>query len=112
MLASRLNCIGATGRSITGVFVIASLVSCVLGGLLGWMIGWLALAVLNPLSTYFNIPLFPQDVFYSPNTPISWNPLIPLFFMGIMTVVGFVAAALPAWRAGRIDPVEILREGI
>jgi ABC-type antimicrobial peptide transport system permease subunit len=29
----------------------------------------------------------------------------------LMAVVGTVAALLPAWRASRIDPVEVLREG-
>ena len=29
----------------------------------------------------------------------------------LMAVVGTLAAFLPAWRAARIDPVEVLREG-
>ena len=29
----------------------------------------------------------------------------------LMAVVGTMAAFLPAWRAARIDPVEVLREG-
>ena len=55
--------------------------------------------------------MFPQDVLYTPDAPTSYNALIPLFFIGVMTFVGLCAIAIPAWRASRIQPVEILREG-
>ncbi len=103
--------IGARRRDIAGAFLLAGVTACVLGGLLGWGLGWLLLLVLNPLSRYFEHPLFPQDVFYSPEAPISWDPLIPLFFIAVMSLIGLIAVALPAWRAARIAPVDILREG-
>jgi putative ABC transport system permease protein len=31
--------------------------------------------------------------------------------VAMMAAVGTLAAFLPAWRAARIDPVEVLREG-
>ena len=103
--------IGAPPRSIAGAFLLAGLAACLAGGLLGWAIGWGALAALNPFSRLTGLVLFPQDVMYTPEAPISWNPLIPLLFLGIMSLVGLLAVALPAWRAARIDPVAILREG-
>ena len=103
--------IGAQPRAIAGAFLIAGTTCCVLGGVLGWALGWGALAGLNPLSKRLGVPLFPQDVFYTPNAPTSYDPLIPLLFIGIMTFIGLAAVALPAWRAARIQPVDILREG-
>ncbi len=103
--------IGARRRDIAGAFILAGLAACVLGGLCGWALGWGAVAALNPLSKALGVPLFPQDVMYLPEAPTSYNPLIPLFFMGIMTVVGLLAVAIPAWRASRVVPVDILREG-
>ena len=103
--------IGARRSQIANAFLLACLVSCVGGGLAGWALGWAALAGLNPFCQYTGIALFPQDFFYSPETPISYDPLIPLFFIGVMTTVGMLAAALPAWRAARTDPVETLRDG-
>lgn len=103
--------LGARRSDIAWTFLIAGIAACVIGGLLGWAIGWGVLLVLNPLSNFFGVPLFPQDVLYTPEAPISWNPLIPLFFVGVMTVVGIKAVLLPAWRASRIDPIAILREG-
>ena len=103
--------LGAKRRDIAGAFLWAGLVACLLGGVAGWALGWGVLAALNPLSRYFKTPLFPQDVIYTPEAPTSFDPLIPLFFIGIMAVVGVIAVALPAWRASRIVPVDILREG-
>lgn len=103
--------LGARRRDIAGAFLLAGLTACVLGGICGWLLGWGVLAGLNPLSKALNMPLFPQDVIYTPEAPTSFDPLIPLFFIGVMSVVGVIAVALPAWRASRIIPVEILREG-
>jgi ABC-type lipoprotein release transport system permease subunit len=103
--------LGARRHDIANTFLLAGVVACLFGGGLGWAIGWGALLVLNPLSNALGMPLFPQDVLYTPEAPISWNPLIPLFFVSVMTVVGLLAVLLPARRASRIDPIAILREG-
>ncbi len=103
--------IGARRRDIAYAFLIAGIAACGFGGALGWGIGWGLLAFLNFLSKHYGLLLFPQDVFYSPDTPISWDARIPLFFIAAMGIIGLAAAALPAWRASRIAPVDILREG-
>ena len=36
---------------------------------------------------------------------------LPHVAVAMMAAVGTLAAFLPAWRAARIDPVEVLREG-
>jgi ABC-type lipoprotein release transport system permease subunit len=103
--------LGAKPRDIAGAFLIAGFAACIFGGMLGWILGWGLLLLLNPLSEFTGIPLFPQEVLYTPDAPISWNPLIPLFFIITMSVVGILAVLIPAIRASRIDPVAILREG-
>jgi ABC-type lipoprotein release transport system permease subunit len=102
--------LGARPGDIIRAFLIAGLATCLIGGVLGWALGWFLLGGLILLSEKCGILLFPQDVFYSAEPPVSWNPLIPLIFIGAMSVVGLLAATIPAWRAGYIDPVDILKE--
>lgn len=102
--------IGLRRGTIVGAFLLAGLAACLGGGLFGWGLGWAALAGLNPFCKALGIQLFPVDVFYSPVTPISFDPAYPVLFIGAMTAIGLLAAAIPAWRAGRIDPIQILRE--
>ena len=103
--------LGARRRAIAGAFLAAGFAACLIGGVLGWALGWAGLAALNPLSKALNTPLFPQDVIYTPDAPTSFDPLFPLLFIAIMSGIGLLAVALPAWRAARIEPVDILREG-
>lgn len=102
--------LGAQRRHIAGAFLLAGLTACVGGGFAGWGIGWGILALLNPFTRWTGIALFPQDVLYTPDAPVSWDPLVPLFFIVVMTAVGLAAVLLPAWRASRIDPIETLQE--
>jgi lipoprotein-releasing system permease protein len=105
-----LLALGAQAQQLSLTFVLAGQAVCVGGGVLGWLLGWAGLAALNPLSRWSGIPLFPQEVIYTPEAPVSFTPLWPLIFIGVMAIVGFLATTLPAWRAARIDPVDTLRE--
>lgn len=103
--------IGARRGDIARAFLLAGLAACLIGGVSGWGLGWGLLLAINPFTRLTGIALFPQDVLYTPEAPTSWNPLIPLLFIGVMSGVGLLAVLLPAWRASRIDPIDILREG-
>jgi len=67
------------------------------GGLFGIVFGWGALYLLAAL---------PQTA-----TIVSSSPPVLLLAesLGIAVLAGLIAGALPAWRAGRLSPVEALR---
>jgi predicted permease len=73
-------------------------------GEVGWLVGLgVALGVLLALATTrwvasFLFGLAPSD------------PLVLAFAAATLAAVAFAAAALPAWRAARLDPVVLLRE--
>jgi putative ABC transport system permease protein len=67
------------------------------GGLLGIVLGWCALRVLAAL---------PQTASFFAAS-LHWPLLAEA--VGIAILAGLVAGALPAWRAGRLAPVDALR---
>ena len=66
------------------------------GGIVGVVLGWCVLRVLA---------LLPQTATFV-STAIQW-PLVAEA-MGIALLAGLMAGALPAWRAGRLSPVDAL----
>lgn len=67
------------------------------GGFLGIGLGWCALRVLAAL---------PQTASFF-TASLHWPLLVQA--MGIAMLAGVIAGALPAWRAGRLSPVDALR---
>lgn len=106
-----LRGLGARARDLAAAFLAAGLAACLGGGLAGWVLGWGTLAALNPLSDLMGVSLFPESVFYTPAAPTSFDPWIPALFIGSMSAIGLVAVLLPALRAARVHPIDILREG-
>ena len=68
------------------------------GGIVGVAFGWSVLRVLAHL---------PQTAAFVSASSIQW-PLIAEA-LGIALLAGLVAGAVPAWRAGRLSPVDALR---
>ncbi|MHC5068064.1 MAG: ABC transporter permease, partial [Planctomycetota bacterium] len=102
--------LGTRPHQITAVFLITACAACVTGGLIGWAVGWGGLALINPISEWLDMPLFPQEVFYTSSAPISFDISTPLLFIAIQAGIGLLAATVPAWRAGRTQPVDTIRE--
>ncbi len=98
--------IGARRNDILLTFIFAAFLVSTIGGLMGWACGWFILAILNPVCDYFDIALFPHEVLYTPDTPISWEPIIPLFFLTVMIFIAVLSALWPAYKASRIMPLE------
>ena len=96
--------LGARRRSI-GPFTIAGTWTCFSAGR-GWP--WLVSPFLIRLEGPVRATAVSAE-FTLDHTPIGYDPRWPLLFIAITVVVGLVASALPAWRAGRIDPVLTIR---
>ena len=67
------------------------------GGLLGTALGWMALRVLSALPQTASLVA----------ASLNWALLAE--GVGIAMLAGLLAGALPAWRAGRLSPVDALR---
>jgi len=101
-----MKAVGAKDRHILTIFLIeGGLIGC-LGGALGVLIGWL---VSFPGDSYARSLMAEQTLEKPPETLFlfpTWLVIgVPLFAVAITTV----AAALPARRAARVEPVAALR---
>ena len=108
-----LRTMGATPRSVMGVFVVQGAVIGVVGTLLG-VIGGVALSLnvetLVPwLERTLHVSLWPSDVYYISSLPSQLNVRDVANITGLALVLSLLATLYPAWRAARTDPAEALR---
>lgn len=108
-----LRTIGASPRSIMGVFMVQGAVVGVVGTLLGLVLGLLVafhVDVIVPwLEVLFNTQFLPQDVYLisqMPSDPQAAD-IVPVVIVSL--ILAFVATIYPSWRASRVQPAEALR---
>lgn len=99
-----LRAIGATRRQIIGLFTLQSTLMALLGGILGAGLG-IGLSV-GAYRLRLAGATSPEDVF-----PIALSPQLVLGAVAVALVVGFLASLYPAWRAAKVNPIEVIRGG-
>lgn len=108
-----LRTMGATPRSIMGVFIVQGTLIGFLGTVLGTILGVSLASNLNDIMHFlqrvFHVEFLPSSVYYISDLPAD-------IYMGDVlriTLASFVLAVLstlyPAWRAARTQPAEALR---
>lgn len=108
-----LRTVGATPRTIMGIFIIQGGIVGLFGTLLG-VVGGLLLsanvtAVVNWIQAVFHVELISSNVYYVNYLPsyIEWSDIVTIGIAAL--ALSLVATLYPAWRAARLDPVESLR---
>ena len=108
-----LRTLGATPRSIMGVFMIQGLLIGMMGIVIGVVCG-VALAVNVPnivdgIQNLTGYQFLPESVYYINNVPseLSW-PSVG-WITGMAFLFSLLATIYPAWRASRTQPAEALR---
>jgi lipoprotein-releasing system permease protein len=99
-----LKAMGATRGQILSVFTIQGTLLALTGGVFGSVAGSGFCLFLGRFTTAASatgrlVQLFPMDL----------NAGIVLGAAAIATLTGFAASLLPAWRAARINPIEVIR---
>ena len=108
-----LRTLGATPRSIMGVFMLQGAISGILGTLSGVLIGLFVAYNIDIIVPAFEALLgfsFAKgDVYllsYIPSEPQSGD-VVPIALISL--ALSFVATLYPSWRASRVQPAEALR---
>lgn len=100
-----LKAMGFKGRQITGAFVLSGvfigLAGSVAGGVAGLLTAWYLNA--SPID-------LPADVYFIPKLQAQVCLGEVIYVMAAAVICLILSSAVPAWRAGRLDPVKVFRK--
>jgi lipoprotein-releasing system permease protein len=108
-----LRTLGASPRSIMGIFVVQGATVGVIGTLSGLLLGQLVAfnidVIVPTLEKLFNASFLPRDIYLisrMPSEPLA-SDILPVAIISL--VLAFVATLYPSWRASQVNPAEALR---
>lgn len=108
-----LRTLGASPRSVMGIFMLQGAVSGAIGTLVGAAAGLLIAvnvgAIVEAIEAALRVTLLPPSVYLvsrMPSDPRS-SDIVPIVLISL--ALSFVATLYPSWRASRVDPAEALR---
>lgn len=98
-----LKATGFSGNDVKWIFILLSMVIGITGGLFGLLFGFIFTSIIDVIP--FSTAALPTIKTY----PIDYN--IVYYFVGIIFALctTFIAGLFPALKAGKVDPVEIIR---
>jgi lipoprotein-releasing system permease protein len=102
-----LKAMGATSASVRNIFMFTGAVIGAIGTLAGTGLGVLGCVLLKK----YQFIHLDTDVFYLPSLPVLLSPLDVTVIALSAMAISVLATAYPAWRASRMDPVEVIRNG-
>ncbi|HMS26147.1 MAG TPA: lipoprotein-releasing ABC transporter permease subunit [Burkholderiaceae bacterium] len=108
-----LRTLGASPKSIMGIFVVQGATVGVIGTLAGLLLG-LGVAfnidVIVPfIERVFNASFLPKDIYFLSSMPSEPQMADILPIAVIALILAFAATLYPSWRASRMNPAEALR---
>ncbi len=108
-----LRTLGATPRTVMGIFMVQGTLIGVFGTLLG-LFGGISLAmnietVIPALEQLFGIQFLSPEVYYISELPsdLRWLDVYRISILSL--IISLIATIYPAWRGSRIQPAEALR---
>jgi lipoprotein-releasing system permease protein len=108
-----LRTLGASPRSIMGIFIVQGAVSGVIGTLAGVVLGLLIafnVDVIVPFIEHMlNVSFLPGSIYLISQMPSDpqQGDIVPIAVTSL--VLAFLATLYPSWRASRVQPAEALR---
>ena len=107
-----LRTLGASPRSIMGIFVVQGAAAGVIGTLAGTLLGLLVafnIDVIVPfIERVLNTTFLPSSVYLISRMPSDpqRGDIVPIVVISLL--LSFVATVYPSWRASRVNPAEAL----
>jgi lipoprotein-releasing system permease protein len=108
-----LRTLGASPKSIMGIFVVQGAMVGVIGTLAGLLLG-LGIAfnidvIVPALERLLNASFLPKDIYLISRMPSEpqYADIMPIAVISL--ILAFLATLYPSWRASRVNPAEALR---
>jgi putative ABC transport system permease protein len=100
-----LMALGSRGRQVVRMFLVEAAITTGVGGLLGVVLGGGLLLLFRRSAGYY---------FEMHRVPFNWPSPVTMGWIAVACVLfaaalGILGAAIPAWRAGRREPYELIR---
>jgi lipoprotein-releasing system permease protein len=108
-----LKALGATDLQVSGLFLSQSGFVGLVGVAAGWGLGLLAVSYRNEFLEFMrkltNFELFPAQIYGFSKLPAVIIPKDIILICGSAFLICILGGVIPAWRAGRLKPVEAIR---
>ncbi|HYD11991.1 MAG TPA: lipoprotein-releasing ABC transporter permease subunit [Allosphingosinicella sp.] len=108
-----LRTMGASRRGVMKIFMTVGLSIGVLGIVAGMLLGFLGLYFRQPVVNFFQgltgQNLWDPEVRFLTELPSRVDPFEITLIVLMALVLSFFATLIPAWRASKTDPVQVLR---
>ncbi len=108
-----LRTLGASPRSVMGIFMVQGALSGVIGTLGGTLLGLLVAFnidfIVPAIERLLNVSFLPGSIYLisrMPSEPQSAD-IVPIVVVALL--LSFIATLYPSWRASRVQPAEALR---
>lgn len=98
-----LKATGFSGNDVKWIFVSLSLIIGLVGGLFGLLFGYIFSSIIDIVP--FETSALPTIKTY----PINYNPMFYFIGISFALITTAIAGLLPAMKASKVDPVEIIR---
>ena len=108
-----LRTLGASPRSVMGIFMVQGALSGFTGTLIGVLVGLLTAfnvgGIVAFIEAILHVTFLPPSVYLISRMPSDpqWGDIIPIVVFSLL--LSFVATLYPSWRASRVQPAEALR---
>jgi lipoprotein-releasing system permease protein len=108
-----LRTLGASPKSIMGVFMVQGAMVGVIGTMSGLLLGLLVAlnidVIVPALEKLLNASFLPRDIYLISRMPSDpqYADIMPIAVISL--VLAFLATIYPSWRASRVNPAEALR---
>jgi lipoprotein-releasing system permease protein len=108
-----LRTLGASPRSVMGIFMVQGAASGVIGTLAGVLLGLLIAfnidVIVPAIESLLHVSFLPSSVYLISRMPSDpqQGDIVPIAVISL--VLAFIATLYPSWRASRMQPAEALR---